>query len=128
MARDADCRAARAGEWIAVTSFLPAIISAVIALAGTGGVVFGALRYNRDEAGKVVTQQTTVLTSMQALNDELTDALTRAREDAVHFRTERDELVNELQGCRKEIKDLRVEVKRLHTLMERRGVHGTDGV
>lgn len=123
-----------------MTSFLPAIISAVIALAGTGGVVFGALRYNRDEAGKVVVQQTTVLTNMQALNDELTEALTRARDEAARFRQERDELMAELRNCRseiaehrregedsrKEIRELRVEVKRLHTLMQRRGIHGTE--
>lgn len=123
-----------------MTSLLPAIISAVIALAGTGGVVFGALRYNRDEAGKVVLQQTAVLTNMQSLNDELADALTRAREEAARFRQERDELMAELRTCRteiadhrreseasrKEIKELRVEVKRLHTLMQRRGIHGTE--
>lgn len=98
-------------------TWLPAAISAVIALAGTGGVVFGALRYNRDEAGKVVLQQTTVLTSMQALNDELTEALTRSRDDAAQFRKERDDLIAELQGCRSEIKDLRTEIGELRTQM-----------
>lgn len=107
-------------------TWLPAAISAVIALAGTGGVVFGALRYNRDEAGKVVLQQTTVLTSMQALNDELTDALTRSREDATQFRKERDTLMTELQDCKSEVKDLRVEVRDLHKLIEDRGLHGSD--
>lgn len=107
-------------------TWLPAAISAIIALAGTGGVVFGALRYNRDEAGKVVTQQTTVLSSMQALNDELSEALTRARADTAHFREERDLLMKDLEVCKKEVQGLRVEITRLHALLGRRGIHGAE--
>jgi predicted nuclease with TOPRIM domain len=103
-------------------ALLPALIAAVLALAGTGGVIFVALRHNRDEAGKIVTQQTSVLSNMQALNDELSDALDRARNESDRFRAERDELMACVTGCRDEIKALRVEVTRLHSLMDTHNV------
>lgn len=76
------------------------LISVVIALAGSGGIVFGALRYNRDEAGRIVIQQTNVLTDMRGLNDELSEALDR-------MRTEKSELHTDLQKAREEMQALR---------------------
>jgi hypothetical protein len=105
-----------------LVALLPALVAAVLALAGTGGVIFVALRHNRDEAGKIVTQQTSVLGNMQALNDELSDALDRAREEATRFRTERDELMACVNGCREEMKFLREEVTRLHAVMKAHNV------
>jgi septal ring factor EnvC (AmiA/AmiB activator) len=89
-----------------LTSSLPVIFAAFVTVAGSGGVVFGALRYNRDEAGKIVIQQTSVLTDMRGLNDELQEALNRTR-------TERDELLSEVRGCREEIARLRGQVTAL---------------
>jgi hypothetical protein len=97
---------------------LPVLLSVLIALAGTGGIVFGALRYNRDEAGKVVTQQAQVLADMKLLNDELQAALARAREDIKNALAQNAELIEELRLARQEIGGLRVEVRRLHQLME----------
>lgn len=100
-------------------TWLPVALSLFVALVGSGGALFGALRYNRDEAGKVVIQQTAVLTNMQALNDELQGALERAR-------SERDELISELQKTRQELGGCQTEIKRLRVLMERSGLHGTE--
>lgn len=80
---------------------LPVIISLVVGLVGSGGIVFGALRYNRDEAGKIVTQQTNVLTDMRGLNDELNESLGR-------MRAERDELIKEVGTCKSETQELSV--------------------
>jgi len=55
------------------------------AVAALGGIVFTALRYNRESATSVVAQQSQVVTDMKALNDRLHAAM----EDLVH---ERDEL------------------------------------
>lgn len=109
-----------------MSNWLPVIISVIVALAGSGGVLFGALRYNRDEAGKVVAQQTAVLTNMQSLNDELHEALNRAREDADTARGERDALRLTVETCTNEIHGLRSEIRRLHVLMEKSGLHGSD--
>jgi len=89
-----------------IGSTLPIILAAIVTIAGSGGVVFGALRYNRDEAGRIVEQQTSVLTDMRGLNDELQEALSRTR-------TERDELRDEVRKCRDEIMGLRGQVKAL---------------
>jgi len=80
--------------------WLPVVISVVVALAGTGGIVFGALRYNRDEAGKVVSQQSTILDDMRDLMAEQQSALTNAR-------VERDEERSASQRCRDELKRLK---------------------
>lgn len=95
------------------TNLIPIIIAVVVAVAGSGGVVFGALRYNRDEAGRVVTQQTAVLESMRILNDELQSALDRVR-------LERDNLIAEVRGTRGDIATLRIEIHTLQDQLEGR--------
>lgn len=93
------------------SSLVPLIISVVVAVAGSGGIVFGALRYNRDEAGRVVTQQTAVLESMRGLNDELQSALDRVR-------LERDDLVKEVRDTRVDIAALRIEIHNLQAQLK----------
>jgi chromosome segregation ATPase len=96
----------------ALSGAIPIILAAIVTVAGSGGVVFGALRYNRDEAGRIVQQQTSVLTDMRGLNDELQEALNRTR-------AERNELLGEVRGCREEIAALSGQVKALqHALAE----------
>lgn len=63
-------------------------VAALLAAIGTAsGVVFMALRFNREEAGRIVQQQTGVLTDMQDLyeltrrdRDELRDQVDRLRD------------------------------------------------
>ncbi len=95
-----------------LSSTLPVLLAAIVTLAGSGGIVFGALRYNRDEAGKIVGQQASVLSDMRGLIDELQEALVRTR-------TERDELLGEVRGCREEIAMLNGKIEALqHALAE----------
>lgn len=42
-------------------------VSLAVALIGSGGVVLAALRFNREEAGRVVKQQTAILQDMRTL-------------------------------------------------------------
>lgn len=93
-----------------ITASLPVVFAAFVTVAGSGGVVFGALRYNRDEAGKIVVQQTSVLTDMRGLNDELQEALQRTR-------GERDELLQQVRSCREEMAELRGQVKALQAAL-----------
>lgn len=83
------------------------ILGIVAALVGSGGIVWGALRYNRQEAGEIVQQHSQILADMRSLNEELHLALSRARE-------ERDQL-------RTEVEKLNYEVGRLRILYERTG-------
>jgi cell division protein FtsB len=77
----------------------------IVAIAGSGGLVFGALRYNREESGKVISQHSIILADMRTLNEELHQALQRTRE-------ERDALTEE-------VTKLRYDVKRLQIILER---------
>ncbi len=51
------------------------------AVAGILGALYAALRFQREDAGAVVTQQAQVLAAMRGLNEELTKALARCREE-----------------------------------------------
>lgn len=84
---------------------LPIVLGLIVAVAGSGGLVFGALRYNREEAGKVIAQHGQILADMRVLNDELQAALNRTR-------TERDELNAEVVKLRVEIHELRILLER----------------
>jgi hypothetical protein len=55
----------------AAPSTAPQWIALAIALMGLGGLVFTALRFNRDDTSAIVSQQSTVLHDMQAINEEL---------------------------------------------------------
>ncbi len=72
-----------------------------------------ALRYNREDAGKVISQQSTVLRDMQALNQQLHADLERAqaeRDALLLERKEYDEKIRELndkiEGLKGQIRDL----------------------
>ena len=83
-------------------------------LVGLIGVVFGALRFQRDEAGKIVAQQTAVLGDMRDLNDELQDALARTRD-------ERDQFAGEVRLLRETVQRLEDEVRKLRIALDARG-------
>lgn len=76
------------------------VIGVVVALVGSGGVVFGALRYNRQEAAGMVG-------IMREVSDELRLELERTQ-------IERDEL-------REAVGNLRTEVTKLRKVLEEHG-------
>lgn len=89
------------------------LLAALTAIGGLGAVLFAALRFNREDAGAVVEQQSTLIGDMRALNEELQGALTRARQDLDRIDAERTvalEAVEDLTAahlhCTKTIADL----------------------
>jgi prephenate dehydrogenase len=64
---------------------LAGLLAIAIGIAGLGGLVFTALRFRRDDTSAIVSQQSTILRDMQALNSEL-----RSRVD--ELQAERDRL------------------------------------
>ena len=46
-------------------------ITLFIAIFGVAGIIFTALRYNRDDTTAIVNQQSTLVRDMQAVNEEL---------------------------------------------------------
>lgn len=53
----------------------PATLSMITALIGTAGVIFGALRYNRDTSQATISKQQAALDDHQRLNHELQNRL-----------------------------------------------------
>jgi hypothetical protein len=77
-------------------------------LIGTGGLaalIFGALRFQREDASAIVTQARDVIGSMKELVEELESALDRCRKDRTRYVEENDQLRDDLQAIRRE-KDL----------------------
>lgn len=109
-----------------MNSTIPVILAIMGAFAGSGGILFGAVRYNRDEAGKVIVQQTSILTDMRALNDELIESLDRVRTERDAVRLDRDQLRNQLTECKEETRALRWQVKKLDTQIKDLKVSITD--
>jgi hypothetical protein len=70
------------------------LIALIIGVFGVCGVIFTAMRYNRDDTTAIVNQQTQITGEMKVLNDELRITVTT-------LRTERDECRAELQGVRR---------------------------
>lgn len=73
------------------------VLGVIVALAGSGGILFGALRFNREEATRVVGQQAQILDDMRDLY-EVT-------------RTERDALREEVRRCSDEIERLNKSIR-----------------
>lgn len=55
------------------------LVAASGVIAGVGGLVFVALKYNREDATSVIGQQSAILADMKALNDELAGTLDRCQ-------------------------------------------------
>lgn len=73
-----------AGQWIAL----------FIGVMGVAGVIFTALRYNRDDSTAIVQQQSTVLNDMHTINDELRLQVKDLREQIDRLRDELAKLAN----------------------------------
>lgn len=74
------------------------------------GVVFAALRYNREETGKTVEQQTQVLGNMKDVYEALERSLKRAESEREEAQEERDKARAERDAQRVEANALREEV------------------
>ena len=80
---------------IAALSFGEAI-TIVIALMGIAGVVFTALRFNRDDTTAIVNQQSSIVADMKVLNDELRSTVDRLRVENEELRRTVDRLTRKL--------------------------------
>jgi outer membrane murein-binding lipoprotein Lpp len=68
------------------------LVALAIGVMGVAGVVFTALKYNRDDTTAIVTQQSTIVKDMQALNDELRTQIDRLRQENDQLRSTVDRL------------------------------------
>jgi hypothetical protein len=67
---------------------------------GLGGIIFTALKFNRDDTTAIVAQQTQILSNMHTLNDEL-------RATADRLREERDGLAAQVEKLTVQVRELR---------------------
>ena len=83
------------------------VLSLAIGLFGICGVIFTALKYNRDDSRSVVEQQNIVLNDMKTVNDELRAAATDLRAERDGLRTQVQELTGQIAALRAEMSDER---------------------
>jgi uncharacterized coiled-coil DUF342 family protein len=81
----------------------PALIALLTGIIGLGGIVFTALRFRRDDATAIVSQQTAILGNMKQLNDEL-------RISIANIRQERDDLKLQVAALEGKVDELRKEL------------------
>lgn len=84
-------------EWTAIA----------VGVFGLAGVVFTAMKFNRDDTTAVVGQQTQILTNMKTLNEEL-------RLTAKELRDERDSLKSQVASLTGQVELLRTELNAAH--------------
>jgi chromosome segregation ATPase len=82
-------------------TWLPVLLTVVGALVGSGGIVFGALRFNRDETGKTVTQHSAILADMESVNQHLISELDRLRRQLDELRAEHETLLEDRARLRR---------------------------
>jgi hypothetical protein len=80
----------------------------IIGLLGVAGLLFTAMKYNRDDTTSVVNQQNVIVSDMKLLNDEL-------RTTTADLRGERDGLRAQVEELTKQIQALRTELGRIDT-------------
>lgn len=81
-------------------------IPLLIGVLGIAGLIFTALKYNRDDTTAVLTQQNTIVGEMKTLNDEL-------RQTTTDLRMERDGLKEQVQDLTRQVDALRIELGRI---------------
>ena len=74
------------------------LVALGIGILGVAGVIFTALKYNRDDTTAIVSQQDVILSEMRGLNDEL-------RQTVVRLREERDALQATVDDLRAQVRD-----------------------
>ena len=73
------------------------LVALGIGVLGVAGIIFTALRYNRDDTTAIINQQATITAEMKTLNDELRLTVARLRE-------ERDALTEQVAELRALVK------------------------
>lgn len=68
---------------------LSSLVALVLGVLGLGGLIFTALRYNRDDTTAILGQQNTIVGEMKTLNEELRLARDECREEVARLRAER---------------------------------------
>lgn len=71
------------------------LVALAIGLLGVAGVIFTALKYNRDDTTAVLGQQNVILGEMKTLNDELRTTAAALREERDYLRGEVARLAGE---------------------------------
>ena len=75
---------------------IASLVSLIIGVLGLAGLIFTAMRYNRDDTTAIVNQQNVIVTDMKLLNDEL-------RTTAKQLREERDALAVQVEELRAQV-------------------------
>ena len=78
-----------------------------LAIFGLAGLIFTALKFNRDDTTAIVGQQTAILNNMHTINDEL-----RGSED--RLRAERDALKAQVENLSSQAESLQNELRVAH--------------
>jgi uncharacterized coiled-coil DUF342 family protein len=91
----------------------PVLVTLAIGIFGLAGLVFTALKFNRDDTTSIVNQQTTLMGDMKMLNEEL-------RTSTETLRGERDSLREEVARLNGQITELRHELRESSGRIERK--------
>jgi uncharacterized coiled-coil DUF342 family protein len=94
--------------WLLAETNWSAVIPLVIGIFGVAGLIFTALKYNRDDTTAVVNQQSTILGEMKTLNDELRTRTTELREERDELKTQVERLTTEIRALRSELQEGRL--------------------
>ena len=90
------------------TSTAPAqLITLGIAILGLAGLIFTALKYNRDDTTSIISQQDTIFNDMKVINDELRITSTQLRSDKNDLQEQIKILMKEIEKLQREIANLR---------------------
>jgi len=89
----------------------PVLVTLAIGVFGLAGIIFTALKFNRDDTTAIVSQQNTLMGDMKMLNEEL-------RTSTETLRSERDSLREEVKGLRAQVADLQASSGRIEQKLD----------
>src|SRR5262245_22560219 len=90
--------------WLLAIIQWAAVIPLVIGIFGVAGIIFTALKFNRDDTSAVVTQQSTILNDMKTLNGELRAAAEDLRKERDDLKSKVDYLTGQVEMLREELR------------------------
>ena len=92
--------ALKAGEFAALA----------LGIFGVAGVIFTALKYNRDDTTAVVNQQAQIVGTMKTLNEELRTTADSLRTEVQSLRGENEVLHGQVEGLTAQVEAMRREL------------------